>query len=421
MKGWIKNKLHFVGAIAAIIYFGYPARKIRVIGVTGTDGKTTTATLIYNILKTARKKVALITTVAAYIGRRKIDTGFHVTTPNPWHLQKLIKEAVQSGCEYLVLEVTSHGLDQHRVLGTNISIAVVTNVSWEHLDYHKTFSNYLKTKAKIFKGVRIAVLNKIDPSYKKLKRMLKPGTRLISYDLDSNNGKLKRAVELRFSEKYNWLNASASISVARALQIEEKAIMEGIKTFPQVPGRMEFIKNNKGIKIIIDFAHTPNALKNVLMVLKSNLKNKSRLIAVFGCAGERDKAKRPMMGAISTRFADISVYTSEDPRHENVDDIINAMAKGAKKTGVLEVKPEKGTVFTDYSKKPVFLRISDRGEAIAFAINDIAKRGDTIVICGKGHEKSMAYNGIEYPWSDKKAVRLALNNKTLKTRKVNEK
>ncbi|HJX45866.1 MAG TPA: UDP-N-acetylmuramoyl-L-alanyl-D-glutamate--2,6-diaminopimelate ligase [Patescibacteria group bacterium] len=406
MKVRIKNVFHFFNAVLAVTFYGYPARKLTVIGVTGTDGKTTTAALIYQILKKAGEKVALITTVNAYIGRRQINTGFHVTTPNPWSLQKLVKDVVDAGCKHLILEATSHGLDQYRVLGTNISIAVVTNITHEHLDYHKTYLNYLKAKAKIFKHAKIAILNKTDSSYKRLIKYLRKDTKLISYDSKINKEKIKKAVDKRFPEIYNKFNAAAAISVAKELGIKESDIIKAIKSFSSVTGRMEYIKNNKGINIIIDFAHTPNALENVLKALKTKIK-KGRLIAVFGCAGERDKAKRPMMGAISTKYADVSIFTAEDPRHEDMNNIIDAMVKGVIKGGAKEVDYQSRV----FSKKPVFLRIKDRQEAISFAINNISKRGDTIVICGKGHEKSMNYEGIEHPWTDKDAVNKALKVK----------
>jgi UDP-N-acetylmuramoyl-L-alanyl-D-glutamate--2,6-diaminopimelate ligase len=403
---WIKNRFHLLEALLATAYFGYPAKKITVIGITGTDGKTTTTTLIYEILKTADRKVALISTVSAYIGKKKIDTGLHVTTPSPWALQKLIKRAVEAGCKFLVLEVTSHGLDQYRVLGTNISIAVITNITHEHLDYHKTHSEYLKAKSKIFKNAKVAVLNKTDSSYKKLKRRLEKSVKTIPYDANSFKGRIKEAINARFPEIYNRLNACAAISVAKEIGVQEKDIVSAIKNFSGVPGRMEYIKNKRGIKIIVDFAHTPNALENVLKSLKINLKAKTKLICVFGCAGERDYLKRPLMGGISARLADVSVFTAEDPRHEGVSDIIDAMVKGALKTKAEEIREED---FSKKSRNNVFIRIPDRREAIKYAINKLARKGDTVIVCGKGHERSMAYGSVEKPWSDQAVIKRILS------------
>jgi len=400
MIPFLKNKLHFLKAVMAILYFRYPAKKMKVIGVTGTDGKTTTSTLIYHLLLAAGKKVALVSTVAAYVGEKEIDTGLHVTTPDSWHLQKLIRKIADEEYEYLVLEATSHGLDQHRLLGTNVSIAVLTNITHEHLDYHKTHAKYLKAKAKLFRNVDVAILNKKDSSYKKIKIMLDSKTKAVPYDDKTLEKELSKVVEKRFGESYNRLNATAAVLTAKELVLNNKAITKGIKDFPGISGRMEEIKNKKGIKIFIDFAHTPNALENVLKALKKKKKGNSKLIVVFGCAGERDIQKRPIMGKIAAKLADVSIFTAEDPRNENVTDIIDQMVKG--------------TNDISKTKRSKIIREPKRGKAISLSINKIAKRGDTVVICGKGHEKSMAYGKKEYSWSDNNAVRTALKGKTAK-------
>lgn len=403
MTPFLKNKLHFLKAVWAIFYFRYPARKIRVIGVTGTDGKTTTSTLIYHLLLAAGKKVTLMSTVSAYVGKRKIDTGLHVTSPNPWFLQKLIREIVDKGYDYLVLEATSHGLDQHRLLGTNISVGVLTNITHEHLDYHKTYAKYVNAKAKLFKSSDTAILNKKDDSYKHIKKLLKARTKVVLYSGKTLKKDIKSLVGKKFTESYNRLNATASILAVRELGISNSAIKKGIKNFPGISGRMEEITNNKGIRVFIDFAHTPNALKMVLQTLKKTRKKGSKLISVFGCAGERDVLKRPIMGKISTKIANISIFTAEDPRHEDVNVIIESMVEGAKKTGAEEVGTDFG--FQPSYKKHAFIRISDRRKAIKHALQQVAKKGDIVVICGKGHEKSMAFGDREFPWSDQKVAR----------------
>jgi UDP-N-acetylmuramoyl-L-alanyl-D-glutamate--2,6-diaminopimelate ligase len=388
MTSFLKNKLHFLKAVLAIFYF--------------TDGKTTTATLIYHLLLAAGEKVALVSTVTAYVGKRKIDTGLHVTSPDPWFLQKLIRKIVDEGYDYLILEATSHGLDQHRLLGTNISVAVLTNITHEHLDYHKTYAKYLNAKAKMFRNSDTAILNKKDASYKHIKKLLKPRTKIVLYSDKTLNKDIKNIVEKKFPESYNRFNTTASILVARELGISNSAIIKGIKNFPGIPGRMEEIKNNKGIRVFIDFAHTPNALENVLRVLRKQKGKNSKLIVVFGCAGERDTEKRPVMGRIAAKLADISVLTAEDPRHENVNVIIESMVEGAKKTEAKEVKPDFD--FQTFYKKHVFTRIPDRRKAIKYALRKVAKRGDIVAICGKGHEKSMAFGDKEFSWSDQKAA-----------------
>jgi len=380
-------------SVLASAWYGHPSRKLKVIGVTGTDGKTTTSTLIWNILTRAKKKTGLISTVSARIGSKEYETGFHVTNPEPLELQKFLKKMVDEKCEYAVLEVTSHGLDQERVYGIDFDIGVLTNVTHEHIDYHKTFNNYLRTKTKLFRRSKYSFLNKRDMSSRKIEKALK-ASRMKYYDLDSLSAELRNIIKLRFEEDYNQENATAAVTVAKFLGISDKYITEAIKNFPGIEGRMQEIETDKNIRIIIDFAHTPNSLENVLRVLKKSCKGK--LIVVFGCAGERDKAKRKMMAKIATSLADFSVFTAEDPRHEKVDDILREMEKGVLRKNINKYKS-----------------IPERGDAIYYAINKLAKKRDTVVICGKGHEKSMAYNGVEYPWSDQKAAKGAIKEKLL--------
>lgn len=421
----VKNITHLILSAAAVIRYGYPAKDLKVIGVTGTDGKTTTSTLIFKILKENGYKAALISTVAAFVGDTEIDTGFHVTAPDAWLLQKLLKKIRDMNYDYVVLEATSHGLDQHRLMGSNIKIGVLTNITHEHLDYHGSFKNYIRAKQKMFKGVRVAILNRADEVYPIFKKNLDPNTKIIAYDLKSPNKKVREAIEKRFPESYNRLNATAAYLASINCGVDDDTAIKAIASFSGVVGRMQEIKNRKGLRIIVDFAHTPNALENVLSALKGQSAEGSRLISVFGCASERDNAKRPLMGNISTRIADISIFTAEDPRREDINKIINEMALGADEN-VKEYWIKKydhpiqkevihhRTEHLQIEKgKHIYIRIPERGSAINTAIK-IAKRGDIVVICGKGHEKSMSYNGKEYPWSDHEAVKLALKGKTFK-------
>ena len=340
---------HLPIAMIANIFYGFPSRKLKMIGVTGTDGKTTTSHMIYEILKTAGKKVSIISTINS--------PGLHVTSPDPFIIQKLIKEAADVGNEYMVLEVTSHGLDQFRFWGIKFEVGVITNITHEHLDYHKTFENYKNTKLKLLNNSKIPI------EYKKLK------------------------INLKIPGEYNIENASAAIAVTTALGIDQKLARKTLENFENLTGRMEEVKNNRGIKIVIDFAHTPNALERVLKTLKSG---RGRLIAVFGCAGQRDEGKRPLMGQIAKRLADYVVVTAEDPRGEL--EMINQQIIQGTKTG-----------------KNLFI-IEDREEAINYAINKIAKKGDTVGIFGKGHEKSINLDGKrEIPWSDQEAVKRVLH------------
>ncbi|MDO8638897.1 MAG: UDP-N-acetylmuramoyl-L-alanyl-D-glutamate--2,6-diaminopimelate ligase [Candidatus Daviesbacteria bacterium] len=379
----IKYGKHLPMAVMANTRHGFPARKTKVIGVTGTDGKTTTVNMIYQILKEAGKKVSMISTINAVIGGHEYDTGFHVTSPDPTMVQKFLYQAVKNGDEFMVLEVTSHALDQFRVWGIPFEIGVITNVTHDHLDYHKTFANYVKTKLKLVKSAKMAVINQnIEGSWDN------KGKKVVTFGLnkgDFNQNQLK--LKLKVPGDYNIENALAALAVVLQLGIDLKSAKESLENFNGIEGRMEEVKNNKGIKIMVDFAHTPNALGNALITLRSQ--TKGNLIAVFGCASERDMEKRSLMGEISGRLADITILTDEDPRFEDSNKIIEEIAKGV-------------------GDKKLF-KEPDRKKAIELAIN-MAKKGDVIGIFGKGHEKSMNYFGVEKPWSDTETVRKILKN-----------
>ncbi|EKE06109.1 MAG: UDP-N-acetylmuramoyl-L-alanyl-D-glutamate-2, 6-diaminopimelate ligase [uncultured bacterium] len=383
----MKKLFFIIKALVANIYYLFPSKDLKIIGVTGTDGKTTTSNIIYHILQNSDIKTGLVSTVNAKIGKNEYNTGFHVTNPGPFQLQSLLKKMVKNKLKYAVLEVTSHGLDQNRNFGINFDIGVLTNITHEHLDYHKTFENYVRAKAKLFQNSKICIINRNYFNF--FKKYIKKTQKVILYDRYTLKGDLLKSVIQRFSEEYNVLNATAAVLVAIESGVNQKEILNGLKSFPGVEGRMQEIKNKLGIKIIVDFAHTPNALQSLLIALKNKKSKNSKIITVFGCAGERDVKKRPMMAKISTQLADASIFTAEDPRHEDVNKIIEQMKKGIK------------------NRKAKVYEIPDRLEAIKHAIN-IAKIGDTVAICGKGHEKSMNFNGVEYPWSDKKAVESAL-------------
>lgn len=392
----LKRPFHFVktgllNGLPAQIKYGWPARKLIIFGITGTDGKTTSSTLLYHVLKTAGKKVGLVSTVAAYLGDDQIDTGFHVTTPSPAQLQALMRQMVNQGYEYLVLETTSHGLYQYRTWGVTPTLAGVTNIDNEHLDYHLTYDNYVEAKALLLKQAKIAVINADDRSYGKLKRLLKnTRTRVIEYSSHiSLPTVINKAVKARFPEKYNHMNARLVTTLAQQVGIPNQAIAQAMGTFPGIPGRMETIPNDRKLNIVVDFAHTPQGIEAALTALKQKIthqKKKGRLISVNGCAGLRDTAKRPIMGAIAAQLADLAIFTAEDPRVENVWSIIDQMKQN------LGDKHDK------------VVSIADRKAAIAFALQQ-ARPGDTVVVLGKGHEQSMCYGTTEYPWSDQQAIR----------------
>ena len=386
----IKNVYHLLRAFTACIYFGFPSKKLTVIGVTGTDGKTTTSHMIYEILKLAGKKVSLISSIHAQIDEKLYDTGFHVTTPDPVALQKFLKKLVDSNSEYLVLEVTSHGLDQNRVFGIDFNFAVLTNITHEHLDYHMSFENYLLVKARLFQGARVSILNLDDPSFSKIKKLANGKVITYSIDKKANFTSLNFPLKLKISGDYNLSNALCAAALATQTGISKRIIIKALNNFQGVKGRMEEVDMGQDYQVIVDFAHTPNGLKQALKSLRSRGEDQgARIIAVFGAAGERDKLKRPKMGKIAAGYADICVLTAEDPRSERVEDICWQIAQGLVKSGKKEGSG--------------FYKIYDRQKAIEFAVK-LAKPGDIVVCFGKSHEKSMCFGKKEYPWDEFKTV-----------------
>ncbi|MBD3250780.1 MAG: UDP-N-acetylmuramyl-tripeptide synthetase, partial [Candidatus Pacebacteria bacterium] len=322
-------KTGLLRGLPAQFKYQFPARKLKIITITGTDGKTTSSTLTYHLLQKAGKKVGLISTVAAYIGDQELDTGLHVTAPSPDKLQKFIRQMVDKGIEYLVLELTSHGVYQYRSWGIKPWIAGLTNVTHEHIDYHQTYELYLEAKAKLLRQAKIVILNLDDQSHPKIRRKLKGDKQEIeAYSLEYQLAQtVKQAVKERFPAQYNQMNARLAIKIAKKVGLSDKQIAHGIKSFKGVPGRMEQVKNKRGFETIVDFAHTPNALYQALSSLRTKMekrakKNQGRVIAVFGCAGLRDYQKRPMMADYAVKLADLAIFTAEDPRTENVETII---------------------------------------------------------------------------------------------------
>lgn len=379
----IKNIYHLLVAVLANIIFDFPGKKLKVIGVTGTDGKTTTVYLIYHILNFSGFSASMVSSIAATIKDKEYDTGFHVTTPSPLALQKFLREAKKQGTDYFVLEVTSHALDQNRVWGIPFMIGVVTNITSEHLDYHKTYEEYLKTKKRLLRIAQTAVVNRDDQSYAYLSDLEKEkgSKNWVPYGIYKNSINLTN-----LPGDFNKYNASAAIEVCKLLGIEESKIAKAIKSFELPLGRLDYIYS-KEFKVMIDFAHTPNAFLKLLSFLRPLVQG--RIIHVFGSAGERDKSKRPVMGKIASDFANIIVLTAEDPRRESVDKIIAGIESGIKNP-VVQI-----------------LKIPDRKKAISRAI-EIAKLGDLVLLTGKAHEKSMNYGHGEEPWDEYEEVQKSL-------------
>lgn len=409
-------------------WFDNPSEKLKVIGVTGTDGKTTTCSMIYSIFTAANKKVGLVTSVSAKINGKDYDTGFHVTNPEPYQLQELISKMVKSKCEYLVLEVTSHGIKQQRIYGIDFDVSVLTNITPEHLDYHKTFNDYKKTKISFLLSAKNIVANFTDKSFKDIKKNIKKQT-LVNYGLENQSdyyasdiketknginfflhmGSEKMQINSSFFGIYNVYNCLAAIAASKIFKINNQIISQAFQNFRLPQGRLEKIETGNDFDIFVDFAHTPNALEETLKILKNRTKGK--LISIFGCAGERDSTKRVKMGEISTKYSDISIFTAEDPRSENVYKILSKQKEGANKNHVQEIKFGLDSEEQKLNKScKYFAIVPERHEAIAYALLKIAKKGDIVVVLGKGHEKSMAYKNIEHPWSDQEIVSNILSN-----------
>jgi UDP-N-acetylmuramoyl-L-alanyl-D-glutamate--2,6-diaminopimelate ligase len=354
-------------------FYGNPEKKLKIIGVTGTDGKTTTATLIYRMLEAAHCKVGLVSTIGAKIGKREMETGLHTTSPDPEVLWKLLDEMVGANCEYAVLEVTSHGLAQERFGDIEFLVGVLTNVGSDHLEFHKNRENYLQAKALLFERSSVSVFNRR------------------SWGLDYLKRRASGEVILYEGKDYVEENILAASAAARALGVDEAAIKTGIENLGQLSGRFQRVENTRGLNLIVDFAHTEQGVRAVLSRVRKMKKRNERLLAVFGCNGERDQTKRAPMGRAAVELADLVVVTTEDPRRESVEQIYKQIEEGCLSAGGVLGK--------------TFFREDDRREAIEFVINKLAKKGDWLLFLGKGHEKSMNIAGIETPWDEVQVIK----------------
>lgn len=407
-----KNIYHAFSAFLAATYYGFPGKKLKVIGITGTDGKTTTTHLIHHILTSVGKKASMISSVYAEIAGIKYDTGFHVTSPNQWQLQKFLRQAINAREEYMVLEVTSHALDQHRVDFIDFEIGVLTNITHEHLDYHQTFANYVRTKEKLLRMSKVAIVNRDDKSYNYFDVSIHRSETSYGMKNNASVSPQKFSFTSPLPGEYNVYNCLAAIAACQAMGVEDSDIKKALTTFTGVKGRFEYFPTGKNFDVIIDFAHTPNAIEKVLSTVKPVVKGK--LIHVFGSAAHRDHTKRPIMGANSVKYANFIILTEEDYRTEDVNQIIDEIARGSIKQGAVELQLkdfEKAFV----SKNPIFFRIPDRQKAIEFAIGKLARKDDLLVFTGKAHEKSLCRGTVEYPWSEYEAIEKALKKNDSKT------
>ncbi|MCI1779154.1 MAG: UDP-N-acetylmuramoyl-L-alanyl-D-glutamate--2,6-diaminopimelate ligase [Bacteroidales bacterium] len=384
-------------------YYERPSLKLKLIGVTGTNGKTSIATLLYDIFTRLGHKCGLISTIANYVNGRKYST--INTTPGPMELNRLMSEMTDDGCEYCFMEVSSHSIDQERVSALRFAGGIFTNITHDHLDYHKTFANYLNCKKKFFDSLpetAFALTNLDDRNGKVMvqntaaqihtyscSRMADFMTRILEQDI---NGMLLRinGVEIwcRFIGKYNAENLTAIYGAATLLGAPAEQLNVIMSELHSVSGRMEYFRGNDGTIAVVDYAHTPDALENVLKTLRE-VETGGDLICVFGCGGNRDKTKRPEMGAIAGKYASRIIVTSDNPRYENPEEIINDIKGGIDK----EIMPR--TLF-----------ITNRKEAIRTAVMT-ARPGSIILVAGKGHEDYQIINGVKHHMDDREIVRNA--------------
>ena len=400
----VKNILwHFPLAVFAAACFGFPGRKLKVIGITGTNGKTTTTQFVTKILQEAGKKVAMASTINFILDGTETVNASKFTTLSAWQLQRFLSDAVSCGAEYAVIETSSHAIDQYRILGIPYEIAVMTNVTREHLDYHHTMSEYRAVKRRLFERARMAVVNldMEDPEeYLSARAYGKknsystrdPQASLLAERIDLQlHGSEFFVDETRFTLAlpglFNVENALAAIGVGVLCGIDMPAMSRALSKVMTVPGRMESIENHRDTTILIDYAVTPDSLEKLYRLVSQMKGADSRIIALLGACGERDRGKRPLMGEIVSSYADTLILTNEDPYYEDPDQILDDIEKGVIKNSGKE-----------------YLRIFDRREAIAKALA-IAQSGDTIVITGKGAEETMKIGAQVIPWNDARVVR----------------
>lgn len=395
---FLKNILHYFESLIAALIFRYPKNKLTVIGVTGTDGKTTTVNLLHHILTTAGLKVGVISTLSSA----------HASSPGRGKLQHFLWQCYQNKCTHVVLEVTSIGAAQYRANFIDFSIGILTNIANnEHLDYHKSFENYQKAKIDFLLKCPIIIANADDKSIEPLKARV-TNQKFLSYGVKNQANVTARKIgyqpggsvfenngssfQTKLVGEFNILNSLAAISAARELGVNDETITKALKTFERPSGRMEVVITEP-FTVVVDFAHTPQAFEKVLPVAKTLTKFNGKLIHVFGATGSRDKGKRPVMANVSAKFADQIILTHEDTYLEDPKKILDTLEKSLVEVG-----------FKNFQK------VFDRRQAIETAIT-MAKRGDVVIITGVGHQKSLNINGKEVPWSDQKTVKEIMDAK----------
>ena len=394
---------HYAQSVIAGVKNGWPAKKLHVIGVTGTNGKTTTCFMLWHMLTSAGFKTGLMTTVAWGVDELEPELG-HMTTVDALTLNKRIKKIADSGAEYLVLEVTSHALAEFRTLGIHFDIAIFTNLTHEHLDYHKTFSRYREAKGKLFRNADFCILNADDPScafYEKLSK------KYITYGIKNGQNQAKNIklgvhgvkylygdmeIETKIPGEFNVYNSLAAALAGQKLGLSSAQIKTGLKSLDSVEGRMNIVDEGQPFTVIVDYAHAPDALEKVFDAVKDH---QGRVISVHGGAGRRDPSTRPIRGAILAKYSDIVIITEDDSRDEDPDKIADAFIEGAKKEGKILGK----NLFKELNRK----------KAIEKAFKE-AKKDDVVLILGKGHEKTILRADGPHDFNDEVIARKLLKS-----------
>lgn len=387
-------------------FFANPSGKLKVVGITGTNGKTTISYLIEALLRESNRTPAVIGTIN-YRFKDKVISSKN-TTPGPVELQSMLLDMSGSGVDYCLMEVSSHALDQGRIGGVKFHSAIFTNLTQDHLDYHKTLEDYFQAKARLFKGLckdSFALINLDDAYARRLKAMT--AAKIISYAIDNPaditakdikfdishtefrliSGSKNLKLKTRLIGRHNVCNVLACVGWAIEEGLDLKTIQSALENFSSVPGRLERVETDKGFCIFVDYAHTDDALNNVIRTLRQV--SRARIIVVFGCGGERDRTKRPKMGYVVSELADYAVITNDNPRSEAAEDIINDITKGIKRDN--------------------YCIIPDRMEAIKKALS-MASAGDVVLLAGKGHEDYQILNDRIIKFDDREAVRECLGS-----------
>lgn len=405
---WADPLGHGLEALTAAAVNGFPGYRTRVIGITGTNGKTSTAALTAKIFETAGYVVGLSTTAIYQIGDEHFANDRNVTVTNPWELQRLLGRMHKAGVTVVILEVTSHALAQNRIAGIHFEAVALTNITQDHLDYHRTMERYAAAKSKLFRRrkLKLSVLNADDPSFSKLAQL--PAKKHLSYSLDGeaslqalaitvksdgSDFKLKYLgeeipVHLQLPGRFNVDNALAAAGLALGLGVSIEQVVDGLASLDAVPGRMEQISAGQPFAVIVDYAHTTDALQNLYSTLRSI--TSGRLIVILGAAGDRDRTKRPIMGKLAAELCDYVILTDEEAYSENPADIIAAIEPGVNAGGGINGK--------------TYEIIEDRREAIKRAFS-LAKPGDTVALTGMGHQSYRIAKGVKSPWDERAVAR----------------